>query len=83
MTRHTLTAALLCAGVAWAQEPFDKAAADAYQQEVVANRAKGLYRRIDWRESPAEARKAAEESQKPLLVFVVVGEMARKGAADC
>lgn len=84
MNRYTFTLAVgLCASAAWAQEPYDKAAERAFEREVIANREKGLYKRIDWKESPAAARREAERLRRPILVFIVVGEMGRKGASDC
>ena len=85
MVRHALALAiaLMLAGTLLADEPYDKAAEQTYEKEVLARREEGLYRKIAWKEGMNEALAAAQEANRPILVFVVVGQWAKKGAEDC
>ena len=82
MSRIAVTM-LLAASAALAQEPYDQVAERAYEEQVVEKRKEEAFKRIEWREGAKSARKDAQAGGKPILVFIVVGEMARKNAPDC
>ena len=68
--------ALLCAGIAWAQEatsPAQKAATpEALQTEIEGLRpAKIAWREIQWKTCMLEALKESREKKKPVLLWVV------------
>lgn len=83
MVRHVIVLALALAGALLADEPYDKEAEQAYEKEVLTRREEGLYKRIAWKGGMKEALASAQEAKKPILVFVVVGEWAKKNAEDC
>ena len=77
MKRVTIagSVALLCAGIAWAQEvrPAQKAATpEALQTEIEGLRpARIAWREIQWKTCMLEALKESREKKKPVLLWVV------------
>lgn len=53
------------------------------QKEILETEAKGLYKKIDWQPSMDAALKKAQAAGKPMMVFLIVGHLAKKNAEFC
>lgn len=54
-----------------------------FQHESMKKEEKGEWKKIDWVKDMAAALEKAKADSKPILVFMVVGKMGKKGAAEC
>ena len=61
-----------------ADPKFDEFKRDAFKRED-----EGAWKKIAWQKGIAEAQKKARTDGKPLLVVLIVGHLAQKGAAEC
>lgn len=44
---------------------------------------KGLWKKINWVYSSADALKLAQQEKKPIMVFLLVGKFGQANAAEC
>lgn len=56
---------------------------EAFKKAALSKEVEGVWKRIDWQKSPEEALKKSQAEGKPLLVVLIVGHLAQKGAAEC
>ena len=54
-----------------------------FRSESMKKEEKGEWKKIDWQKDMAAALEKAKADTKPILVFMVVGKMGKKGAAEC
>lgn len=77
MMKTVLAAAVLSLQAASNDPKFEEFKKEAFRKE-----AEGAWKKIEWRKDAAEAIEKSGGG-KPLLVVIVVGHMAKKGAKDC
>lgn len=75
---------ILLAGALAPDEPrSDGEAARMFAARILANEAREEWKKIRWRARMEDALQEARKDQKPLFVFIVVGEGGRKNAPHC
>jgi uncharacterized protein YyaL (SSP411 family) len=56
---------------------------EAFKKEALKKEAEGTYNKIDWQKDAKTALEKARPDAKPVLVVIIVGQMGKKGAAEC
>lgn len=75
---------VLLAGALTRDEPrYDEEAARKFAARILANEAREEWKKIRWRAGMEDALQEARKEQKPLFVFIVVGEGGRRNAPRC
>jgi hypothetical protein len=77
---RTLAFALASAACAAAQDARDF---DQFRREAFQRENQGRWKTIHWQKTMAQALEDARSQKKPVLVFLVVGEMGRQNAPEC
>ena len=56
---------------------------DEFKRDALKREDAGDWKKIAWQKNLEEAEKKARADGKPLLVVLIVGHLAQKGAAEC
>ena len=72
-----------CGGAAAQMDREEQKKFDAFKKQTLRKEKGGTWKKIRWQKDMDAALAAAQKSGKPILVVLLVGHRAQKGAAEC